>query len=161
MASFQNHIDQAKRNLAFLSSINTTHNIYWDWQVTTCYYVNVHLVNAHLANTANLHYRTHEDVKNAINPFNALAIGKIPEDVYLAYAKLEGLSRRSRYLCHEEKKEDGNFITYDKHFAKALKSLDLILTYFSQLYDIDFGILTVECIELTTKTPLKLFKVKS
>jgi len=161
LATFDDHISQANRNLEFLSSINLSHNSYWDWQVTVCYYVNVHIVNAHLANVANLHYRTHEDVKNAVNPFNALAIGKIPEDVYLAYAKLEGLSRRSRYLCHESKREDGTFLTYDKHFAKAIKLLDSILSYFAAEYSVDFGSPVVDCLDISSRTPLKIFKVKN
>ncbi len=160
MATFDDHISQAKRNLEFLSLINASQNSYWDWQVTVCYYINVHIVNAHLANIANLHYRTHEDVKNAINPFNQLALGKVPENIYLAYAKLEGLSRRSRYLCHETRREDGTFLTYDKHFAKTIKLLDTIIFYFSTKYSVDFGNPIVDCLEITSRTPLQIFKSK-
>jgi hypothetical protein len=162
LASFESHIYQAKRNLNFLVSINESQRDYWDWQVTVCFYVNVHLVNAHLARVGELHYRTHEDVKNAINPFNALAIGRVSEDIYLAYAKLEGLSRRSRYLCHDDPKvkETGTYPTYDKHFAKAVKQLDKLLFYFSELYTLDFGNPAVSCLDLSTRTPLAVFKVK-
>lgn len=163
MASFTNHTDQAKRNLSFLVAINRNHSEYWDWQVTVTFYVNVHVINAHLAQAADLHYRTHEDVKNAINPFNTTSLVKIPEEIYLAYAKLEGLSRRSRYLCHDDpkNKEQGYYLTYDKHFAKAIKQLDKILHYFGQRYSIDFGSPQVACIDLSGKTPLNVFKVAS
>lgn len=138
-------------------------NQFWDWQVTVSFYVNVHVINAHLAQSADLHYRTHEDVKNAINPFNRTSTVKVPEEIYLAYAKLEGLSRRSRYLCHDDpkNKDNANYATYDKHFAKAVKQLDKILNYFEEKYSIDFGSPTVTCLDLTNKTPLKVFKVKS
>jgi len=161
VASFQNHIVQAKRNLSFLVSINSSHNEYWDWQVTVTFYVNVHVINAHLAQAADLHYRTHEDVKNAINPYNNSSLVRIPEEIYLAYVKLEGLSRRSRYLCHDDPKnrDQGYHPTYDKHFAKAIKQLDKILKFFGEKYSVEFGTPVVTCLELTAKTPLMIFKV--
>lgn len=163
MASFNNHIDQAKRNISFLVEVNTAMNLYWDWQVTVSFYVNVHVINAHLAQAADLHYRTHEDVKNAINPHNNTSTVKIPLDIYLAYAKLEGLSRRSRYLCHDDPtiKDNAQFPTYDKHFAKAIKQLDKILSYFGEKYSVDFGSPSVGCLDLSSKTPLNVFKAKS
>lgn len=162
MASFESHTDQAKRNLNFLVSINESQRDFWDWQVTVCFYVNVHLVNAHLARVGDLHYRTHEDVKNAINPYNSLAIGKVSDEIYLAYTKLEGLSRRSRYLCHDDpaNKESGSHPTYDKHFAKAIKQLDKLLNYFGGLYSLDFGKPEVSCLDLSARTPLAIFRVK-
>lgn len=93
MASFDSHILQAKNNLDFLLAINLINNINWDWQVTIAYYVGVHIVNAHIIGTSNMHYRAHHEVKNEL--YND---AEIPEDIYLAYAKLEGLSRRARYL---------------------------------------------------------------
>ena len=137
MASFDDHISQAKGNLTFLTGVNLNFNSNWDWQVTICFYVAVHLMNGHLAKKANLHYRTHNDVKNGINPHNPTAVYKVPEDIYLAYCKLEGLSRRARYLCHEEATagtEGQTHVTHDKHFAKAVKNLDKILVYFKDQY---------------------------
>lgn len=165
MATFDNHADQAKRNLAFLVGINASHTSNWDWQVTVCYYVAVHLVNAHLARQANLHYRTHDDVKNAINPYRP-NVYPVPTDVYLAYLKLEGLSRRSRYLCHDNPAQGSataeiGHMTYDKHFAKAIKQLDKILKHFNETYSIDFGSPSVYCLELSEKTPLAIFQVRA
>ena len=97
MASFDSHILQAKNNLDFLLAINLINNINWDWQVTIAYYVGVHIVNAHIIGTSNMHYRAHHEVKNVL--YND---SSIPEDIYLAYAKLEGLSRRARYLISED-----------------------------------------------------------
>jgi len=87
MADFQSHITQAKRNLKFLEQTNTSSNGAWDWQVTIAYYTAVHIVNAHLAKGANLHYTTHEKVKNAL--FKPLSPVKIDQNIYLAYHKLE------------------------------------------------------------------------
>ena len=161
MATFDEHIIQAKRNLIFLSETNLKNQSFWDWQVTISYYVAVHLLNAHLAKTANLHYRTHEDVKNAINPYNPLAICKVDIEIYLCYAKIEGLSRRARYLCHDDTKNysQDNHFTYDKHFAKTIKKLDIIVSYFANLYSLNFTTLKIFCGDLTTNTNLKNFKV--
>ena len=163
MASFENHIQQAKKNLSFLEQTNSIKNDFWDWQVTISFYVSVHLVNAHLANTADLHYRTHEHVKNEINPFNTRSSCSIPENVYLDYAKLEGLSRRSRYLCHNDPaiRDTNAHFTFDKHFAKAVKCLDRLLNYFNTKYSLCIKDIQIQCIELSTKTPLTVFKVKS
>lgn len=158
MASFENHIAQSKSNIKFLLQTNKSGREFWDWQVTTCFYVAVHLVNAHIAKVADLHYNTHENVKNVLNPHNPMSVCKVPEDVYLDYAKLEGLSRRSRYLCnHERNGNSGNaYMTYDKHFAKAIKQLDRLITYFNRIYKIDFGNYEISCEELK-KVPLTNF----
>lgn len=148
MASFDDHIRQAKGNLSILSEFNNKIANGWDWQVTIVYYVAVHLMNAHLAKKANLHYKTHEQVKNAL--FSSTSVGKIPEDIYLSYVKLEGLSRRSRYLCHENNAglDSLTYLTYDKHFKKALKNLDRILKFFDDEYKISFKAISIDCIEV-------------
>ena len=61
MADFDSHVLQAKRNLEFIGSITSTEN--FEWQVTISFYVAVHLINAHLARSSNLHYRTHNQVE--------------------------------------------------------------------------------------------------
>lgn len=151
MANFDEHIAQAKRNLLFLKSINAQCNDHWDWQVTTCFYVGVHLANAHIAQKSNMHYRSHSNVKNALNPENALSITKFEEDQYIAYVKLMNLSRRARYLCHDNPDNvDGGrgFMTYDVHMNKALKNLDKLLIYFKDQYGITFDSLPINCLEV-------------
>ncbi len=161
MASYEAHIDQAKKNLAFLIQVNQNNSTNWDWQVTVCFYVAVHVANAHLAKSANLHYRTHADVKNVLAP-KPLSIPQLPEDIYLAYAKLEGLSRRARYLCSHEPSDHAitAFFTHDKHFAKAVKNLDKFLNHFKSLYGIDFGELPVKCPDLDKNSPLVIFSLR-
>lgn len=133
----------------------------WDWQITVSFYCAVHLINAHLAASGNLHYRTHVQVKNAINPYNAGADCPVPPDVYLSYVKLENLSRRGRYLCHDDPDNhasSGHF-TYDKHFAKALKHLDAILNHFKSSYSIHFPLLAVQCPALSNANHLTVFSL--
>src|ERR1700744_2651067 len=149
MADFQAHITQAKKNLATLSEISLNIQNSWDWQVTCAYYTAVNLVNAHLANTVNQHYKTHVDVKKAL--YNDKWPCKIPDDIYTAYSILENFSRRARYLCHDavDKTDDSiAYLIYDKHLKKALKNLDLMLSYFSNLYGISFGKYPIDCIEI-------------
>jgi hypothetical protein len=162
LASFENHIGQAKSNINFLLQTNSADIKYWDWQVTICFYIAVHTVNAHLAKSANLHYHTHESVKNILNTHNALSTCAVPIDVYLDYTKLEGLSRRSRYLCnHEDSKKDKEIahMTFDKHFAKAIKRLDRLLDYFNSVHETKFGGYPITCADLQ-KVPLKVFICK-
>lgn len=160
MASFDEHIQQANNNLKFLTETNSKCQSFWDWQVTTCFYTAVHLVNAHLAKVANLHYRTHEHVKNAINPFNPLAVPKVSQDLYLSYTKLEGLSRRSRYLCHEDlTSSNAGHLTYDKHLAKAIRHLDIVLDYFTVLYNLTFSQAKIFCPDLSKNDKLKMFQI--
>ena len=147
--------------IPFLTETNLKNQEFWDWQVTTAFYVAVHIVNAHLAQKAGLHYRTHEDVKNALNPYNDLAICKIDEQIYVAYTKLEMLSRRARYLCHENKdnKADNVHFTHDRHFAKAIRNLDKILDSFKKEYGLNFVEPNVWCQELNYNEGFKIFKI--
>lgn len=82
MATFDEHISQAKKNLLFLESINIHCKQFYDWQVTVCFYSCLHFVNAHLSKF-DLQYRKHKDVKDALNPFS-LSPAKLPEDEYSA-----------------------------------------------------------------------------
>jgi hypothetical protein len=161
MADYQAHINQAKKNLVILSSISQRVDQSWDWQVTCAYYVAVHLMNAHIAKSANLHYKTHEKVKNAL--YDSLSPCKIPDDIYTSYVKLENLSRRARYLCHDDPETAVDaahaFFTYDKHLKKAIIQLDKLLNYFSNLYNENLGSTEINCIEIKSLS-LSNFKYK-
>lgn len=137
MADFSSHLAQVNSNLDFLTKININCNNHIDWQVTTCFYVGVHLINAFLAMEANLHFSSHERVKDAISPDSSLAKTRLDDTTYLAYVKLRNLSRRSRYLCSDEN-PNGNaeqtFKTYEKHYLKAFSQLDKIMLFFEQKY---------------------------
>jgi hypothetical protein len=161
LASFSEHIQQVKRNIDFLSSININCNQYWDWEVTVSFYASVHLVNAILAKKMNLHYRSHEQIQNAISPFNSISLG-FSEEAYLAYTKLQGLSRRARYLINEDKtnKSEGSHSTYSIHFYKSVKYLNTLLCFLVELYpDVNFEPITIDCIELQ-RNDLTFFKYK-
>jgi hypothetical protein len=157
MAEFQAHINQAKRNLAILEQTNKFIDDSWDWQVTKAYYVAVHLMNAHLAKTANLHYNTHDKVKNAL--YNQLSPAKIDQNIYLDYGKLENLSRRARYLCNENSATQPSvaFLTHDVHLKRALEKLDAIMVYMANLHSLTFTIINIDCIELMSSN-LTYFK---
>jgi len=145
MAKFSEHISQAKSNLSFLQCILGNKD-FWDWKVTVSFYVAVHLINSHIAQKSDLHYRSHDRVDTAINPFNSVSITKLPEKEYLAYTKLLGLSRRARYLIHEkpEDKEAEIHFTYEKHYIRALKNLDIIMDYINLQYGIIFETIKIK-----------------
>jgi hypothetical protein len=150
MANFVEHITQAKSNLDILTHTNKTKNNAWDWQVTMCFYVAVHLVNGHLAKKQNLHYTSHKQVNHAISPYKSIAIGtEFPDELYKAYIKLQNLSRRSRYLCIEKDinvNEETCHFTYDKHLKKALAQLDKIMQYIQQEHSITFSTNKIDCV---------------
>jgi hypothetical protein len=159
MASYGSHLAQANKNLQFLQSISPIEN--YEWQVTVCFYVAVHLVNAHLAIKANLHYRTHSQVEQAINPFNNLSPYKLNDTDFLAYSKLHNLSRRARYLIHDnmDNRDATECLTYSKHLAKSLKNLDSLLSFFEKNYAYTFNQTTVKCIDLKSNFTSKYFKI--
>jgi len=159
MPCSEDHFKQAYSNLNFLAQINKNCAGSYDWHVTVSFYAAVHLINGHLARF-DMHYRSHEDVANAINPFNDLSPSKLPDEIYLAYKKLQGLSRRSRYLVHEEptNKSVISHITYDKHFIKAIKKVDILLDYFVKTYSIGVPVIEIKCLGLRNDE-LKYVKV--
>lgn len=150
MAKFDDHILQAKRNLSFLQSINTTLKDCYDWQVTVSFYAALHLVNAHLSKH-NLQYRKHKDVNHALNFSNQLSAARLPEDEYISYTALQSLSRRSRYLVSEK---DGNltsddaFLTYDKHVSRAFRHLNRLITHFCYVLQVEFDSVEIICTEV-------------
>lgn len=147
MADFNAHITQAKRNCETLKAMNAYVADSWDWQVTNAFYIAVHIVNGHMAIKDNQHYKSHEAIKTAL--FSGKKVS-VPEHVYLAYVKLEQLSRRARYLCSEKKGDDGQgaFLTYQVHFAKAIRHLDIVLSYFCKEHTISFDKSLINCAEL-------------
>ncbi|MBI1782287.1 MAG: HEPN domain-containing protein [Sphingobacteriales bacterium] len=160
MATFDEHIQQAKRNFDFLCLVNQKVNDHFDWQVTVCFYTALHLVNAHLSKH-NLQYRKHHDVNYALNPDVQLSVSKLPEEEYDSYIALQRLSRRSRYLVNEKDNNISStqaFFTYDKHLAKAIRNLDKLIRYFDKKYTLEFNAKNFSCIELTKKDNLKFSK---
>lgn len=150
MANFHDHIVQANKNLQFLQEISKKLDFkYWDWNVTVCFYVAVHLVNSHIASISDQHYRKHEEVSRALNPYIAMSTTKVTEEVFLAYNHLQNLSRRSRYLINDSMKnrdENAN-LTYDKHFKRSLVHLDTILEYIENIHDQSFNKIQIDCNE--------------
>lgn len=132
MASFTEHLGQARHNCSFLNFLENNTEEYYDWKVTVCFYITIHLINARIADRDNAHYRKHRDVENAINPYNGSCA--IPENVFLSYKKLHNLSRRSRYLIHEDNHRhiegEKAHYTSEKHFKKAKNRLQEIKDYF-------------------------------
>ncbi len=161
MANFAEHISHAKKNLLFLEEINGKLTCqYWDWNVTVCYYVAVHLVNSHIASISDLHYRNHEEISNALNPYKKLSLTKFPEKVYLAYNQLQNLSRRARYLISEDLKNrsvDAN-LTREKHFKRALVHLETLLEYITTSYDLSILRVRINCPEAKS-AGLKHFEI--
>lgn len=158
MASFDEHINQAKRNCEFLSYVNRDYPLFWDWQTTISFYSAVHLVNAHIARIADLHYRSHEQIETAINPYGVSPC-KLPEEIFLAYYNLQWLSRRSRYLISDEASDQSTSVhfTKGKHLTRAIKRLNTLMEYIAERYGQAFEVHSINCPSLEKET-LKYFK---
>ncbi|MBA3898684.1 MAG: hypothetical protein H0X62_00505 [Bacteroidetes bacterium] len=160
MASFDEHIIQVKRNLSFFETVNSTER-FFDWQATICFYCAVHLVNSRIAKEADLHYRSHEDVKNAISPYNPTSLCKVDDNTNIAYLALEKISRRARYLCNDSNRDEPGkaFLTYDKHVARAIRHLNTIMEYFNNQYNLDFEIIKIKNVEIKPSEKLSYFNI--
>ena len=147
MATYQEHTAQAIRNLRVLVKNNQTVNDNLDWQVTMAFYAAVHFANAHLAKTINQHYRSHAKVDEALNPYVLTNPSAFNEDAYVAFGILRGLARRSRYLCsdNEANVSDAYHTIADKHFAKAIRNLDIVMHYFSNTHGYHFTQMEIKC----------------
>lgn len=160
MADFEAHIKQAKSNIYFLDKVDSSISNCWDWKVTVCFYVAVHLMNSHLAKKTTHNYRTHIQVDDALNPLNPLSLTKIDEPTYLAYVKLKKLSRRSRYIIHQDDpKSTSVCMTFDKHFMRAIMNLNIVMEYINSEYNIVFSEVEIDCIEIKSRN-FKYFKYK-
>jgi hypothetical protein len=138
MPSFNSHLDQVLKNLKALEYVNSKQD-FWDWQVTICFYTAVHLINFHLDKLCNMHYNSHVETETAINPAKLTSPTKLDDDTYTSYMSLKNLSKRSRYLCHENKDINDTtmaYYTYEKHFSKAIYHLDKVIKYVDVKYSL-------------------------
>jgi len=159
MPSYTAHISQVNKNLSFLASINHF-NSNWDWQVTVCFYSALHMVNAHLDKSIKKHYKSHQQTESVLNPYNKLSPAKLDEEIYTAYISLKNLSKRSRYLCHEDNGDsERDYPTYEKHLSKAIKKLDLLLSHFNKKYNINHPPYSIKCTFLKPSDNLNCFTV--
>ena len=164
MAKYIDYINQAKSNLSFLNQIHSTSNGHIDWQVTVCFYVGVHLVNAYLVKERGMSFNSHTETFDAINFVNVVSPVRFTEEDYLAYRKLYNLSRRSRYICTDADKLKGQddsvaYLTYDKHLGRSVKSLDKLLQLINNKYKEEFDKIEVNILDLK-KTELSFFSHK-
>lgn len=157
MPDINSHILQAEKNLKLIEYLLSIDN-YWDWKVTISFYSALHIVNAHLAKIADLHYQKHPETQKAIDPAFKMPT-KVDQDTYIAYRTLRNLSNRARYLSHENRSigdKGSAYYTGEKHYAKALRHLNTLLGYFDSLYsDFKFTPIRVKCSELKNQSELK------
>jgi len=156
LANFNSHLSQAKRNLKFLGEIDTGKSV--DWKVTVAFYTALHLINAHVAISANLHYITHRDLDLFLNPNNKMSLCKVDDDTFVNYKTLLNLSRRSRYLLNDgtpHLDSESEHLTFEKHYKKALKNLNHIMEFMTNKYDNEFNVTEITSINFEE---LKYFK---
>lgn len=131
MPLFKDHLEKALSNREFLAVINEHSPKHYDWQVTVCFYTALHFVSAYASNFG-LQYRSHSEIRHAINPANKSAASPLTWDAYIAYIALMSLSRRSRYLVLEgqTKNDPATQFTDKKHVTEAIRHLDEVLAWF-------------------------------
>lgn len=135
MATFEEHLAQAKSNIAFLEHLSSTGK-YIDWQITACFYVAVHLANAHIAKQESKNFRAHIDVTDSLNPFNDFP-SKVSEPVFISFQRLHNLSRKARYLVPPMSPDVSiapACYAAPKHLITAVQSLDVIIQGFKDIH---------------------------
>jgi hypothetical protein len=151
LANFNEHIEHSKKNLDFLTKINSSINERWDWQVTVCFYTALHLMNAHIFSKTNANFLSHHKVEAALNPFS-FSPAKVDETTFLSYNKLAQLSRRSRYLLKENFNPSDDIqlasLTHSPHFKRAIHHLDIVISYINNNYGNLIGKTDVGCSDL-------------
>jgi hypothetical protein len=84
------HIDQARSNALFLSTLDPRTTQHPDWAITIAFYTAVHLVDACLDGHS-IHPNSHTERRDAV----AMHLGLIRAHYVALYSE----SRRTRYLC--------------------------------------------------------------
>ena len=161
MSRYQAHLRQANSNLEFLGKVNRLDPHRYDWQVTIAFYSALHLVNAHLCEYG-AHYRSHHDVKDAINPVRRRP-SALSRQAYTDYQKLFRLSRRARYLVDETSPDATRVAhTSEKHFAQAARRLDSLLAYFTkELEEYTLGDVTLTSTKLSQGEALTVLQINA
>lgn len=147
-----------------MDKINRHAEGHFDWQVTVCFYVGVHLINAYLVKERGMSFNSHVETFDAVNPLNELSPLRLSEENYLAYRKLYNLSRRARYICTDEEKLKGQddkvaYLTFDKHLERSVKNLDKLLVFIQNKYGESFPSLDINLIGIQSSS-LQHFKYK-
>jgi hypothetical protein len=156
------HLKQAERNLGFLEIVNTSAHSYYDWQITVCFYVAVHLVNAHLSKQG-MQFRKHTEVNAHLNP-QGTSPARIDQAAYLNYEKLFILSRRARYLVDTESTDKDRtraHLSYEKHLKRALVNLDALIEYFCKKLAVTLPTPSVTCSEIKANEKYLHFTIRS
>ena len=126
MANSNGHLQQSKVNYRLLKKLaeNLDSQFQHDWQVTLCFYVAVHLVNALLAKE-NEHPQTHSETLEAIVLLKSVSN---PNDLYVIksiYKSLKEYSQKARYLRPIKSKDPNQFKS-----AKYITGEELMNTLF-------------------------------
>ena len=127
------HFEQAAANIFFLETINNNTKRAFDWEVTVCFYIAVHLVNAHLAHYGIIQ-TSHKRVGEVLDPKGIFSC-KLDTICFGSYLALTELSRRSRYKRLPGLNDSGNLLnTRENHFKKAIAELEILIAHFNMVY---------------------------
>jgi hypothetical protein len=88
------YIQMINHNVEFDSTINET---FYDWKVTTIFYIAVHYIKAYAKRMDVMLDNSHKSIFENINPNNPKAKIKLSPIAHQAYSKLFNLSLKSRY----------------------------------------------------------------
>ncbi|MDR6805584.1 hypothetical protein J2Y45_002107 [Dyadobacter sp. BE34] len=134
-----------------------------DWQVTTCFYAALHLMNGHLSSFGVFH-ATHVQMDNALNPYILTSPTKLPEDAYVAYRSLSDLSRRSRYLVQvtggKVIESDRPALIHSVHLARAIRHLDTVIGFYCKAHNAKFDSIKVRCVDLKSSENFNYFAIQ-
>lgn len=102
MPTWQQHLQQAKHNEAFLASLDLETTPFLDWAITAVFYAALHYLRALMARHAYTTVSTYGDMDKA---FERLSVLKRNQEIYEAYRQLKDDSRSARYNMWKPTKE--------------------------------------------------------
>lgn len=126
MPSFNDHLNHALENIAFVEKVSSDYTTELRWKITAAYYAAYHLIQSYLAQEGNLHPDSHEKLKALVSPHGVVISVRLSANIYTSYSELEILSRKARYKS--------NILIGEDHFCEAVEYLDEIIDFYKSKY---------------------------
>lgn len=137
MATFNEHLERVDRNIEHLKRIRELAVRDLDWEITVCFYIAVHLMQARIVSMTGRNPTTHKTREEYLNPENstfdhlpASQQARLPKAEWFFYKDLYVFSRTARY----HRVDSSNEAT---RLQESESNLNGLIKYFNQEHNED------------------------